>query len=89
MITGSGFGLQGYPVRCLFSIPFRGLNEDGLPMFMNENKEITVSDINFQESNDIITVEVLSDKETEASVSVINRTDSRTECRKLIRLNKG
>ena len=36
-----------------------------------------------------VTVEVLSDKETEASVSVINRTDSRTECRKLIRLNKG
>ena len=36
-----------------------------------------------------VTGEVLSDKETEASVSVINRTDSRTECRKLIRLNKG
>lgn len=53
MITGNGFGLQGYPVRCLFSIPFRGLNEDGLPMFLNEDKEITVSDINFQESNDI------------------------------------
>lgn len=36
-----------------------------------------------------VTVEVLADKETEAKVAVINRTDNRTECRKLIRLNKG
>lgn len=36
-----------------------------------------------------VTVEVLADKETEAKVAVINRTDKRTECRKLIRLNKG
>ena len=32
-----------------------------------------------------VTVEVLADKETEAKVAVINRTDNRTECRKLIR----
>ena len=36
-----------------------------------------------------VTVEVLADKETEAKVAVINRTDNRTECWKLIRLNKG
>ena len=36
-----------------------------------------------------VTVEVLADKETEAKVSVINRTDNRTECWKSVRLNKG
>lgn len=36
-----------------------------------------------------VTVEVLADKDVEATVSVINRTDHRTECRKVIRLRKG
>lgn len=49
MITGYGFAMQGYPVRSLFSIDFRGLNEEGLPTFINENGELTTSNINFQE----------------------------------------
>lgn len=49
MITGTGFALAGYPVRSLFSLDFKGLNEEGLPTFINENGEVTVSDINFQE----------------------------------------
>jgi hypothetical protein len=49
-IEGNGFARQGYPVRALFSIPFKGLNDEGLPTFQNENNEITVSDINFQEN---------------------------------------
>jgi TonB-linked SusC/RagA family outer membrane protein len=49
LITGNGFGIQGYPYRGLFSIPFMGLNEDGLPTFLNENGDITVAEINFQE----------------------------------------
>jgi hypothetical protein len=49
LISGNGFPLEGYPVRALFSIPFLGLNEDGLPLFMNEKKEVTTSDINLQE----------------------------------------
>ncbi|MDR1652112.1 MAG: SusC/RagA family TonB-linked outer membrane protein [Prevotellaceae bacterium] len=49
LVQGEGFAMEGYPVRALFSIPFVGLNDEGLPMFMNENGEITVSDINFQE----------------------------------------
>lgn len=51
MISGSGFALQGYPVRSLFSMDFRGLNEDGVPTFINEKGELTTSDINFQERN--------------------------------------
>lgn len=50
MITGTGFTMKGYPVRSLFSIDFQGLNEYGLPTFINENKQLTVSDINFQET---------------------------------------
>ena len=50
MVSGSGFAMQGYPVRSLFSIPFLGLNEEGLPTFLNENKEVTVANFNFQAS---------------------------------------
>ena len=49
MITGTGFTMAGYPVRSLFSMDFQGLNEEGLPTFINEKGELTVSDINFQE----------------------------------------
>ena len=49
MISGTGFTLSGYPVRSLFSIDFKGLNDQGLPTFINENGELTVSDFNFQD----------------------------------------
>ena len=49
LISGSGFALKGYPVRALFSIPFAGLNEEGLPTFINQEGVNTVTDINFQE----------------------------------------
>lgn len=49
MITGGGFALQGYPVRSLFSMDFQGLNEEGVPTFINESGEVTTSDVNFQE----------------------------------------
>ena len=49
MVTGTGFTMEGYPVRSLFSYDFRGLNSEGLPTFMNAYGEITTSDINFQE----------------------------------------
>ena len=51
MVSGYGFAMQGYPVRSLFSLDFRGLNEEGLPTFINENGELTTSNINFQERN--------------------------------------
>ena len=50
MISGSGFAMEGYPVRSLFSIPFTGLNEEGLPTFINESKQSTIGDFNFQAS---------------------------------------
>lgn len=40
---------KGYPVSALFSIPFMGLNDEGIPQIMNEKGEITTTDINFQE----------------------------------------
>lgn len=47
-LTGNGFTMEGYPHRALFSIDFQGLNENGLPTFINESGELTVSDIDFQ-----------------------------------------
>ena len=49
LISGNGFAMEGYPVRGLFSMDFRGLNEEGVPTFINENGELTTSDIEFQE----------------------------------------
>ena len=49
MITGTGFTMEGYPVRSLFSMNFQGLNDEGLPTFINESGDVTVSDIYFQE----------------------------------------
>lgn len=51
--ASSGRFREGYPVSALFSIPFVGLNDEGLPQFINENGEITTSDINFQEYENI------------------------------------
>lgn len=53
MVSGSGFAMEGYPVRGIFSIPFAGLNNEGLPTFYDKNGEITVSGIYFQESQDL------------------------------------
>jgi len=49
LITGSGYAREGYPVRALFSINFQGLNDEGLPTFINENMEHTVADLWFQD----------------------------------------
>ncbi len=47
--SSAGHFRQGYPVSALFSIPFVGLNDEGLPLIINEDGEVTTSDINFQE----------------------------------------
>jgi len=49
LISGSGFTLEGYPSRSLFSIPFMGLNEIGLPTFLDQDNKVSVDNINFQE----------------------------------------
>ena len=48
MLSGNGFTMEGYPYRALFSMDFKGLNEQGLPTFINEKGVLTTSDINFQ-----------------------------------------
>jgi hypothetical protein len=49
LVSGSGYAQKGYPVRALFSIPFAGLNSEGLPTFINQDGVKTVTNINFQE----------------------------------------
>lgn len=51
LVSGNGFAQQGYPVRSLFSIPFMGLNEEGLPTFLDQDGNITTTGINFQSSD--------------------------------------
>lgn len=49
LVNSSGYALQGYPHRALFSIPFVGLSDEGIPMIINEKGEVTTTDINFQD----------------------------------------
>ncbi len=57
LIRGGGFALEGYPHRSLFSIPFKGLNDRGLPTFEMVDEagnhidvnNTNYSDINFQQ----------------------------------------
>ena len=44
---------EGYPVSALFSIPFVGLNDEGIPVIINEKGELTSTDINFQEYENV------------------------------------
>ncbi|MDR1880263.1 MAG: SusC/RagA family TonB-linked outer membrane protein [Tannerellaceae bacterium] len=54
LVRGNLFSRRaGYPVGALFSIPFAGLNDEGLPTFINEKGEETISDINFQENTEL------------------------------------
>ena len=48
MVSGNGFTMEGYPYRALFSIDFKGLNNKGLPTFINQDGNLTTSDIDFQ-----------------------------------------
>ena len=49
LVTGSGFPLEGYPHRAIFSIPFAGLDSHGLPLVYDENGNISNVGVNFQE----------------------------------------
>ena len=53
LITGTGFAREGYPVRGLFSIPFKGLDEDGIPTFLDQDGNITSTGIYFQERDSV------------------------------------
>ena len=51
LVSGTGFALQGYPNHSIFSIPFMGLNDEGLPTFLDQNGEVTTTGIYFQTSD--------------------------------------
>ncbi len=48
LVSGSGFTMEGYPVRSLFSIPYMGLTDEGLPLFLDQDGNITSTGIYFQ-----------------------------------------
>lgn len=53
LVSGTGFAMEGYSHRSIFSIPFVRLSEDGLPVFINEKGTETTTDINFQERENL------------------------------------
>lgn len=51
LLPVEGYPKENYPVRGLYSIPFVGLNSEGMPVLMNENGVATVGEVNFEEVN--------------------------------------
>lgn len=49
LVPGTGFALQNYPHRAIFSYQFVGLNKHGIPQVINEDGNVTTTDVNFQE----------------------------------------
>ena len=50
LVPGTGYALEGYPHRAIFSIPFAGLDSHGIPTFYGPDGNIMSNDeINFQE----------------------------------------
>ena len=52
LVSGTGFTMEGYPARSLFSFQFAGLNEVGLPVVVNTEGKLSSSSFNFQDSNE-------------------------------------
>jgi len=46
-----GFAKEGYPLKSLFSVPFNGLNNKGLPTFQDADGNTTISNIRFDSQN--------------------------------------
>lgn len=53
LVSNTGYARQGQAVRGIYAIPFKGLNSAGLPTYLNQSNEITISDINFQERTNL------------------------------------
>ena len=49
--AAGGFAKEGYPLKSIFSIPFNGLTNNGLPTFLDQNGNVTMSDIRFNSQN--------------------------------------
>ncbi len=53
LVVGTGFALQGYPHRAIFSIPFAGLDAHGLPLVIDESGSVSNVGLNFQETENL------------------------------------
>ncbi len=56
LVTNTGYAVEGYAPRTIFSYQFAGLNEEGLPTIINENglrtdgSQAAVGDVNMQDT---------------------------------------
>ena len=53
MVKGTGFSKEGYPVGSIFSIPFRGLNSEGLPTFADSNGNTTIDGLRLDQRDNL------------------------------------
>lgn len=53
LVSGTGYAIEGYPVRSIFSYRFAGLTAEGLPMVYGEEGFPTVGNVNFQNTDEL------------------------------------
>ena len=53
LVTGLGYAIEGYPVRSIFSYKFAGLTSEGLPQVYNEKNQVTIGDVDLQETQNL------------------------------------
>ncbi|WP_293917102.1 MULTISPECIES: SusC/RagA family TonB-linked outer membrane protein [unclassified Sphingobacterium] len=53
LISGTGFAVEGYPVRSLFSIPLNRISPNGLPIYNYVNGEETTTGVYFQKRDEL------------------------------------
>ena len=52
LLQGTGYSLEGYARNSVFSVPFMGLNDEGLPLFLDQDGNVTTTGIYFQTSDE-------------------------------------
>ncbi len=52
LVSGTGFTMEGYPARSLFSFQYVGLSETGLPLIVNTEGEVSSDSFNFQDRDE-------------------------------------
>ncbi|MBP1541779.1 MAG: SusC/RagA family TonB-linked outer membrane protein [Prevotella sp.] len=52
LIRGSGFAKEGYPVRSIFSVQYKGLDGNGIPQVIDNNGKLSSEGTYFQDTSD-------------------------------------
>ncbi len=53
LVSAYGGDLEGYPTKSIFSLQYKGLTEDGIPLVIDETGRVSSTGVNFQETRNL------------------------------------